>query len=229
MKKNIYRKFNEFKESRKELNNINEASIQQLEQQFVETGKLSEEAFEELKKATKKGAYATWLAKNLIPRKEGEQPLIKIEDIYKYKEYLDIYHRYKDEYKYKDIFKYVTKSDLEDFIKKSVEIRNRETEKPATVKGVQKNVKYEKFKIGEVDGFDVYKLPKGATELYEVSCDLGSGTDWCTATGNTRKYFDEYISSDDLYIFIKQDGSGEKYQFHYANEEFMDKDDISVI
>ena len=226
---NIYRSINEFKKYRESLNKVNEANIEQLEKQFVETGKLSEESFEEIKKATKKGAYATWLAKNLISKSEKEEPLIKEEDIYKYKEYLDIYHKHKDEYKHKDIFKYRTKHDLDEFIKTSVEIKDRIKERPDTAKGVKKDEKYANLKIGEVDGFDVYKIPKGSKELYGVSCDLGSGAEWCTATGKTRTHFDEYISRDDLYIFIKQDGSGEKYQFHYEDEEFKDKDDISII
>ena len=36
-------------------------------------------------------------------------------------------------------------------------------------------------------------------ETYEASCALGSGTHWCTATGNTRGYYDDYIEQD-LYM-----------------------------
>mgnify|MGYP000994953869 CR=1 FL=1 len=38
--------------------------------------------------------------------------------------------------------------------------------------------------------------------------------------------FDDYISNDDLYIFIK---GNEKYQFHYGSNQFMDKNDQSII
>ena len=77
-----------------------------------------------------------------------------------------------------------------------------------------------------VDGFSVYKIPQGRTDLYGVSCELGSGSEWCTSTGNSRNYFDDYISNDDLYIFIK---GNEKYQFHYESNQFMDKNDQSII
>jgi hypothetical protein len=57
-----------------------------------------------------------------------------------------------------------------------------------------------KFKIGEVDGFTVYKIPKGSTELKGVSCELGSGTEWCTADSRAS-YFEQYIKDGPLYIF----------------------------
>ena len=82
--------------------------------------------------------------------------------------------------------------------------------------------------MGSVDGFDVYKLPKGRKDLYGTSCELGSGTEWCTATGRTRKHFDDYIAKGPLFIFIKP-GSDEKYQFSYEDNSYMDKDDVSII
>ena len=75
---------------------------------------------------------------------------------------------------------------------------------------------------------NVYELPKGRKDLYGVSCKLGSGTEWCTATGKTKSYFNKYISSGPLFIFIKP-GSEEKYQFSYENDQFMDKDDTPII
>jgi len=82
--------------------------------------------------------------------------------------------------------------------------------------------------MSSVDGFDVYELPKGRKDLYGASCELGSGTEWCTATGKTRQFFEEYISSGPLFIFIKP-GSNEKYQFSYENNQFMDKYDTPII
>ena len=65
-------------------------------------------------------------------------------------------------------------------------------------------------------------------DLYGVSCELGSGTEWCTATGKTRRHFDKYISKGPLFIFIKP-GSDEKYQFSYETNSFMDKNDSSIM
>jgi len=64
-------------------------------------------------------------------------------------------------------------------------------------------------------------------DLYGVSCELGSGTAWCTATGNTRDHFDSYINSGPLFIFIKP-GSDEKYQFSYERNSFYDKNDQQI-
>ena len=77
-----------------------------------------------------------------------------------------------------------------------------------------------------MDGFAVYKIPQGSDDLYNVSCELGSGTEWCTATGKTSSHFDRHISQGSLYIF--DNGKGEKYQFHYENNEFMDKNNDSI-
>jgi len=76
-----------------------------------------------------------------------------------------------------------------------------------------------------VSGFTVYELPKGRTDLYGTSCELGSGTQWCTATGNTDYHFKEYINRGPLYIFIKGD---QKYQFSFSARQFMDKKDRPV-
>ena len=85
--------------------------------------------------------------------------------------------------------------------------------------------KFAELYIGDVDGFQVYKLPKGRKDLYGASKALGS-IDWCTANTEQRRDFDNYIRKDDLFIFIK---GSEKYQFHYSDKQFMDKDDQSVI
>ena len=95
-------------------------------------------------------------------------------------------------------------------------------------KGVSQDDKYGELKIGEVNGFTVYKIPKGTSdEMYGVACDLGSGTSWCTATGNTKTWFDRYAKDGPLYIFIGP--NGEKYQFHYESEQYMDKNDRSIL
>ena len=77
-----------------------------------------------------------------------------------------------------------------------------------------------------MDGFAVYKIPQGSDDLYNVSFELGSGTEWCTATGKTSRFFDDYIKQGPIYIF--DNGKGEKYQFHYENNEFMNKNNISI-
>lgn len=202
---------------------ITEVSIADLEAQFVGTGKVSSKDFKEIADATgNKSAYATWLTKKVADK------IIKPEDIYKYKKYFLVFDRNKKSYPYSDINQYKTTNDISQFTKTSVEIANKETKDPSQQKGVARSDKYREFYMGSVDGFDVYELPKGRKDLYGVSCELGSGTEWCTATGKTRQHFDDYISEGPLFIFIKP-GSGEKYQFSYEQNQFMDKDDTPII
>lgn len=200
---------------------ITEVSVEQLKTQFVDSGKISQKDFEEITNATPKTAYITWLAKKVADK------IIKPEDIYKYKKYFGIFDRRKKEYPFTDINQYKTQDDLSQFVSKSVEISDKESEDISQQKGVSKEDKYKEFYIGSVDGFNVYKLPEGRKDLYGASCELGSGTEWCTATGKTREHFDEYISEGPLFIFIKP-GDKEKYQFNYETDSFMDKDDIDV-
>lgn len=210
---------------------IAEVSIDQLKQQFVDAGKIDDKTFQEVVDASGgKGAYATWLLKKVttpedIARKKN-LATIKAEDIYKYKKYLNVFHRRKREFPFQDINRVKSPSDLQEFIAKAVQLANAESEDPSAQKGVSKSDKYAEFKIGNVEGYDVYKIPKGRKDLYGASCELGSGTEWCTATGNTRNHFDDYIEDGPLYIFVKGD---DKYQFHFESGQFMDKDDNPIL
>lgn len=202
---------------------LTEVSLDLLKTQFVDTGKISDSEFTEIVDATGgKSAYATWLTKMVADK------TILPEDLYKYNSYFKIFDRRKREYPFQDINQYKTSQDISQFISKSVELADKEKSDPAQQKGVARSDKYQEFYMGSVDGFDVYELPKGRTDLYGVSCELGSGTEWCTATGKTRRHFDSYISDGPLFIFIKP-GSDEKYQFSYETNNFMDKNDSSIM
>ena len=202
---------------------LNEASIDQLQSQFVDTNKVSQEDFDQIKDATgEKGAYATWMTKKVADK------VLKGEDIYKWKDYFQMFNRRKKDFKSPDINSYKTTDDISQFVKKAIELKNQEDKDPTKKKGVSKTDKFSDLKIGEVDGFEVYEIPKGRKDLYNTSCELGSGTEWCTATGNTSNYFNQYIDEGPLYIFMKP-GSDEKYQFHFESGQFMDKNDQSVV
>jgi hypothetical protein len=199
-----------------------EASIDQLKTQFVDSGKLTDSEFTEIiDSAGGKSAYVTWLTKKVVDK------IIKPEDLYKYNSYFKVFDRRKREYPFNDINQYKTSNEISQFILKSVDLLDQENSDPSKQKGVARSDKYREFYIGSVDGFDVYELPQGRDDLYGVSCELGSGTEWCTATGKTREYFDDYISDGPLFIFIKH-GSSEKYQFSYETESFMDKYDNPI-
>ena len=175
-----------------------EVSIDQLKTQFVDTGKITDSEFTEIIDATGgKSAYATWLTKQVAIK------TINSEDLYKYNAYFKIFDRRKREYPFQDINQYKNADDITKFIEISVEIANKEQQDPSQQKGVSKFDKYEEFYIGSAEGFNVYKLPKDRKDLYMSACELGSGTEWCTATGKTDKYFKHYIKAGPLFIFIK--------------------------
>ena len=177
--------------------------------------------------AQKDSAFATWLTARVAGTKKAK-PIIKKEDIAKYKKYLDIFKRNKREYPLKDINMIKDQNSLDDFIKKSREIQSKEEGDISQQKGVSKSEKYKKLKLGEVDGYEIFKFPKGSKDLYGASCELGAGTDWCTATGNTDTWFLDYISKGDIYVIINKSNPKDKYQFHYESDQFMNPDDIDI-
>ena len=207
---------------------LNEVSIDMLQTQFVDTGRIDRNTFKDIVDAAQKdSAFATWLTSRVAGTKKAK-PIIKKEDIYKYKTYLDTFKRNKREYPLKDINMVKDKNALDDFIKKSREIQAREEGDISQQKGVSKSEKYTKLKLGEVDGYEIFKFPKGSKELYGASCELGSGTDWCTATGRTDSFFQDYISQGDIYVIISKSDPKEKYQFHYETGQFMDSGDRGI-
>jgi len=79
-----------------------------------------------------------------------------------------------------------------------------------------------------------------------AACELGKGTDWCTAAPGLD-YFSDYYEPDDPLFFFKRKpktdpdkpefmqrghkshpGGEEKYQFHYGSEQFVNVEDYPV-
>lgn len=202
---------------------ILEVSIEQLRQQFVDSGKISEKDFKEIETASNgKSAYATWLAKKVS---DGS---VKSEDIYKFKEYFEIFSRRKRDFTYQDINQYKGGQGTIDFLRDVTTIKREESQDVSSKKGVEKFKKYEQYKIGESGGFTYFKIPKDREDLYNVSCDLGSGTEWCTASGKRDTYYRDYIAKGPLYIIINRQ-TGEKYQISYEAGQFMDKNDRPLL
>lgn len=63
----------------------------------------------------------------------------------------------------------------------------------------------------------------------EAACYYGQGSKWCTS-GRENNMFDNYNKRGPLYIIIPKhpDYVGEKYQFHFADEQFMNERDEPV-
>jgi hypothetical protein len=62
-------------------------------------------------------------------------------------------------------------------------------------------------------------------ETKEASCQIGTGTKWCTAARNNNM-FDYYTNDGPLFIWI--DKSGDKYQFHFESSQYMDARDKDI-
>jgi hypothetical protein len=87
------------------------------------------------------------------------------------------------------------------------------------------------------------ELKGNATEFYEdndlriivpqdqnAACYYGRGTRWCTAATVGKNYFQDYARRGPLYIVIpkRPEYNGEKYQFSFAADQFMDERDRSI-
>ncbi|MEK6882114.1 MAG: hypothetical protein AABY22_21030, partial [Nanoarchaeota archaeon] len=59
-----------------------------------------------------------------------------------------------------------------------------------------------------------------------AACELGKGTDWCTAAPGLE-YYKQYHKEDDP-LFIIHAKTGEKFQFHYGSGQFMDSTDTQI-
>lgn len=205
---------------------IAEASIDMLQRDFVDAGKLSQEVFDKIVEVSKrKAAYATWLTKKVT---DG---LIQPDELEEWGEHLQFFTRRKRSFPSADLNSYKTEKDLRNFISAMEKIKEQEKIDPASAKGIAKKDKYQDLLIGVVDGYRVYEFPKGSYNLYKASCDLGAGTGLCTASGKEdgKGHFKRYMDDGNLYYFIKGSGPDkEVYAFSYPNDEFNDKNNESI-
>jgi hypothetical protein len=70
--------------------------------------------------------------------------------------------------------------------------------------------------------YGVLSVPK--TE--SASCEIGSGTKWCTAA-KKKNMFKRYNKQGRLYVWIEKPGN-KKYQFHFESGQFMDDKDREI-
>ena len=90
-----------------------------LKNKYVGEGKpISEEEFDKLVEVTGNKFYLlSWLTKKV------GTGIIKPEDIYKYKEYFDLYEKNKNKFQHKDIHLYKTAEDVKNFLQEIVALR----------------------------------------------------------------------------------------------------------
>ena len=61
-----------------------------------------------------------------------------------------------------------------------------------------------------------------------AACELGKGTNWCTAAPGLEYFKKYYKPKDPLFIFIDKSDPTKKYQFHYGTKQFTDKNGESI-
>ena len=60
-----------------------------------------------------------------------------------------------------------------------------------------------------------------------AACQLGKGTEWCTAAPGLD-YFGQYYEPEDPLFFLEDVTTGERYQVHFGSDQFMDEEDRPV-
>lgn len=163
--------------------------------------------------------YFLWVYKLL---KNG----LKEEDFYKVREYLELFNKYinvipKD---MRDIGRYKTIYDLLDVVKKFRQDGESGEEEIATSKKAEKKARLAK-EVDVVYTSDRWTVKIPRTEW--ASCELGKGTEWCTAATKSDNRFDSHNSDGPLYVLFNKDDNS-RYQLHFETNQFMDVNDRAV-
>lgn len=163
-------------------------------------------------KPKKMGKYTKWLFRLYTSNK------LKIEDLYKAREYLDYFNRYKQRLELKDIGQYSSLQSLYLAIRPFME----NSRQPTSHKDEIRQIKEGAEKVYEDDKWLIV-----VPHTQEASCYYGKGTEWCTAANKSYNLFDDYNEEGPLYININKTNN-KKYQFHFETESFMDETDAEI-
>jgi hypothetical protein len=71
--------------------------------------------------------------------------------------------------------------------------------------------------------FGILLIPK----TKETSCYYGAQTSWCTARRDENNRYNLYSSKGDIYIWFDKNIK-DKFQFHFEEVQFMDRDDTAI-
>ena len=225
----------------------NEATISNYRKIFVNSGKLSEEVFDEIVEVSKgKGAYVKWLAARVAEKK------IKDEDIYKFEEYLVSFSKAKRTPRGKEMFPILdinqikSSSDVRTFIDVAIQF-----EEIGSVEGEEEEMDSDsvlvsksdilKLKdvginlIGLVAGYQIFKVSSMDKQTWEVyrtilgKCKEGASIHICTIAGYShfKNYLEKHPGSS-YYVIFNQNDPLSPYQFHYESNQFKDRKDADV-
>ena len=166
----------------------------------------------------KAGTYAKWI---LTLANKGD-----IDNIGHLKDLLTRFEQEKKNLKDRDIMKYKSVQEVEDMLNdddsyKQMSSRQRLRQTQDAVHNV--DISKEAEHTYSDDTWDVY-VPL----TYEASCKLGRNTRWCTASTEDRYYYDSYTGDgDQLHICINKK-TGEKFQFHFESNSYMNAEDEEI-
>ncbi len=137
----------------------------------------------------------------------------KLEDAAQIKEILTHYHRLKPQLPttQRDINRFKTVERLEDFVDKIMD--------------GQPGPETDRATLNRTDVETIYNGPLGVVAIphsHEASCELGSGTRWCTASMSDA-YYKQYAEQGDLIIYNEKPGN-QKYQIHVTADGIEARD-----
>jgi hypothetical protein len=220
-------------------------SEDELRVKYVDSELIPENQFNEILNNIKKPFYVGWLLKML------SSGFIKYEDAYKFKNYFNIFEKFKQHYPIKDLGQIKTLQDVDKFERKSKDILIKQQDNEqgdisdkknlVSTNDIQKlesvGIKY----LGMVDGLQSFQVPpevKDSKEAWNVyreilgKCsgrDKGQIVSICTMAGFDS--FKEYLKNSpgsSYYVFYNLGDPKSPYQFHYDSTQFMDKNDDDI-
>lgn len=225
----------------------NEATISNYRKIFVDSGRLSEEVFDEIVEVCKgKGAYVKWLAARVAENK------IKDEDIYKFEGYFDLFEKAKRTPRGKamfpilDINQVKSPSDIRTFIDAAIDFGE-----VGSVEGDEEEMDPESVLISKSDilklqdagikliglvaGYQIFKISNMDKETWEVyrnilaKCKEGASIHICTMGGYS--HFKDLLQKhpgSSYYVIFNQNDPLSPYQFHYESNQFKDRKDADM-
>lgn len=217
--------------------------LEQLKFKWVGEGKpISEEKFAEIEKVCKnRFNFIAWLTKKV------GLGTIKSEDVYKYEEYFDIFEKNKQKFDLKDIHQYKTPEEINNFIDKCIEIREKDIEFEDTVgsdnyvspNDIEKLISTGGIKYyGLWNGYQVFRIHKSDDKTWRLYRDIlgrckgrgkGAKIEICTIADYDffKSYLTRYRLSNYFLLYNLNDPKS-PYQLHHESEQFMDKNDRDV-
>ena len=196
---------------------------------WLNKGLITNEDIDLINKVTTNQNYRKWLG-NLV-----KNQVLKTEDIYKFKDYLEVYQKYSKKYPIKDIKLIKTEKDLNDFKHISIKIMDLSYKSDDNISPLLNTNEIMYLKevgieyLGIVEGFQIFKVPmelKDNKESYKLYRDvLGkcSGDEINMCTINSFDNFNYYLNTDDLYFLYNYSIPESPYQIHVESLSFLDR------